>query len=453
MNIHRASALAGLAALLAALPLHAQPAEDSGARETLKYSTELRLPAKSNSRYLAFDVPPELYGKSRADLADLRIFDASGEKVPYALRVLATKIDQRNAPIKREFDKPDDADRLSLELQDPASGYNEIEIDTTGTDFRRSVEVYGAQTSDFQKEQRIVPEKGKDRYIVHYETPKGVVDIRRVDFAVQTYPFLRVVVHHDASNFEDRPKITKVAVRRATSVQGRYLHPPAHLSWAGAVRGEGGQPATAWFIDLGNRMPCEGVSIRVLGEQVDRPLQLEFAKSEDEKQDVFSIFRPPVEGVEWRWRHEGDKLFLDATFPEVPARKFRLVVTDFDNPQLQLEPGGVTYKSAVRQVIFERPEKGFAEPLKAFVGNEKTLPGRYDIQNRLPATITPPPDAVQVGPIMENPTYVPPPVPLHEKMPWLVYVVLGIACLILLGILALLAKAAVARADAAPTVG
>ena len=440
--------IAGIALVVVAVPARAQRAEDSGARETLKWTADLTLPTKATTHYLAFEVTPEVFGKSKANLADLRIFDASGEKVPFAIRVLATRIEQRNVPIAREFDKPDDGDRIALELQDPSSGYNEIELDTTGTDFRRSVEVYGAKTSDFKQEQKIVPAKGKERYIVHYDTPKGVIDIRRVDFDVQTYPFLRIVVHADAGNFEDRPKINKVTVRRATAVKGKYLKPQAVLTGGGQVRGDGG-PGTAWFIDLGNQMPCEGLSIRVLGAEVDRPLRLEFAKAEDEKQDVFPIARPVGPGVEWRWRHEGDKLFLDASFEEVPARKFRLVITDFDNPPLQLDFNGVTYKSAVRQVIFERPEKGFAELLRLYVGNDKTPAPHYDIENKLPATITPPPAEVQVGGVTDNPTYVPPPEPLHEKMPWLVYIILGAACLVLVGILAVLGKEAIARAGAA----
>ena len=46
-----------------------------------------------------------------------------------------------------------------------------------------------------------------------------------------------------------------------------------------------------------------------------------------------------------------------------------------------------------------------------------------------------------------NPTYVPPPPTLNEKMPWLVYVVLGVACLVLLAILVSLANQAIRRHD------
>ena len=439
MNVPRAGIRATLAALALALPAHAQPDAESGARGTLQWTADLMLPAKTTARYLAFDVLPEVYGKSKNRLADLRIFDQGGQEVPFAIRELRTKIERQNVPIQREFD-PGDGNERALELQDGgAAGFNEIEIDTTGKEFRRTVDIYGARTFDFKKEQPIRPEHGKEHVLVH-ESDKGGIDIRRLHFPLQRYPFVRVVVNQDAGNFEDRPKITKIAVRRATSAQGKYLARPATLTPAGGTRGDGGGPATAWFIDLGDEVPCEGLSFRVNGQEVDRPFRLEFAAPDENKTNGRSLARPAVTGVDWRWRREGDKLYLDAIFPEVVQKKFRLVVTNFDNPELPLDPGGVTYKSCVRQVIFERPEKGFAEPLKLYIGNEKVQLPRYDVETRLPTPVTPPPAETQVGGMVQNPDWRPPPQPFHENTPWLVYVILSAACMILLGILAVLGK-------------
>ena len=51
--------------------------------------------------------------------------------------------------------------------------------------------------------------------------------------------------------------------------------------------------------------------------------------------------------------------------------------------------------------------------------------------------------------LSHNPIYQPVPKPWTERWPWLVYVVLSVASLILLGILGVLARAAIARHDAA----
>jgi hypothetical protein len=52
-----------------------------------------------------------------------------------------------------------------------------------------------------------------------------------------------------------------------------------------------------------------------------------------------------------------------------------------------------------------------------------------------------------VGSVEKNPTYQPPPLPLSEQWPWLIYLVLGAASLMLLVILAVLARQVMARHD------
>ena len=50
--------------------------------------------------------------------------------------------------------------------------------------------------------------------------------------------------------------------------------------------------------------------------------------------------------------------------------------------------------------------------------------------------------------MMQNPGYVPPTPPLSERMPWLIYTMLGVTSLALLAILVLLARTAISRHDA-----
>ena len=126
----------------------------------------------------------------------------------------------------------------------------------------------------------------------------------------------------------------------------------------------------------------------------------------------------------------------------------KLVVTDFANPPLNLS--SVQYSAAMRQLIFAAPESGkYREPLRLYFGNKLATPANYDFAQRLPATLTPPPQRVELGERVPNPNYQPPPAELAQQMPWLIYTMLGLTSLALLAILGVLARAAIRRHDAA----
>jgi hypothetical protein len=94
-----------------------------------------------------------------------------------------------------------------------------------------------------------------------------------------------------------------------------------------------------------------------------------------------------------------------------------------------------------------------AAPLQLYFGNPAADTADYDFARLLPATLAPPPVRVpsESAGVQDNPIYRPTPKPWTERWPWLVYVVLGIASLVLLGILTLLGRQAIARHDAVST--
>jgi hypothetical protein len=90
-----------------------------------------------------------------------------------------------------------------------------------------------------------------------------------------------------------------------------------------------------------------------------------------------------------------------------------------------------------------------AWPLRLYFGNPKAQAPNYDFSRFLPATLVPEPSRAQWSSagVQPNPTYVPEPKPWSERWPWLVYVVLGTASLVLLVILAVLARKALVKSD------
>src|SRR5262249_50052944 len=157
-----------------------------------------------------------------------------------------------------------------------APGYNEIQIDTTGTNYHRRVEVFGDSSDSFKEPRAILAGQGKEkhRYLVHFETEQGVVDVRHFTFDFKQFRYLLVRVSADASTGGGVPHIPRVRGRRAVGGPGKYVPRRATLGPRQAVPAEGG-PGSAWFIDRGEPVPCERLSFQVAGEPVKRPFRLQ----------------------------------------------------------------------------------------------------------------------------------------------------------------------------------
>jgi len=207
------------------------------------------------------------------------------------------------------------------------------------------------------------------------------------------------------------------------------------------VRGDGG-PGSAWYVTLDDDpVPCQRLTFTVDGPPVDRPFRVELANPNEPRQDL----GPGT----WNWRVAAGKNLLEIDLPsEVFARRLRLVVTDFANPPLNLQDA--RYTAAVRLVVFPAPSgKPYPSPLRLYFGNPQASPANYDFARRLPEVVDPPPTRLTLGNRVANPAYEPPPQSLPERMPWLVYALLATACVILLLLLALLARTTMRRHDQA----
>ena len=114
-----------------------------------QWRQELRLPEKYDGPYLALPIPPAVLGKSQDGLADLRLTDTKGNRIPYALRIMRPESKQTNLNA-RSTTRPEPESQsyqVSLELGEvPLPGHNEIEIHTSGSNFRRRVQVVGSDT-------------------------------------------------------------------------------------------------------------------------------------------------------------------------------------------------------------------------------------------------------------------------------------------------------------------
>jgi hypothetical protein len=150
-----------------------------------------------------------------------------------------------------------------------------------------------------------------------------------------------------------------------------------------------------------------------------------------------------IDGGVWRRRRDEPPDAMRAEFSEQRADRLRLVVTDNRNPPLNIEK--VEYAAAARQVVLATPET--RQPLRLYFGNPEALAPEYDFARNLPERLDPQPARAAVGARRENPDFVPPPLPLTERWPWLVYAVLGGVIVVLTGILASLSRTAIRTHD------
>ena len=116
-------------------------------------------------------------------------------------------------------------------------------------------------------------------------------------------------------------------------------------------------------------------------------------------------------------------------------------------PARREHAGGIrlTAEGAARQVVFDGAS---AAPgvMRLYYGGARALAPRYDLAARVPAESGPMADRLVLGPKRDNPAYRPEPKPFSERSPWLVYVVLAAAGIVLAAILVSLARASAASA-------
>lgn len=433
-----------LALVAAAVPDQPGPSAPRPSTESLaawQWFQEVRLPAwQDPPPWLDFVLPPSVFDKVRGDLGDLRLYDGKDREVPYALRVRRAR-DEQVQLAAREFNRstaPDRSAELSLDLGEMAPEHNEVAVSVQGVNFRRRLRLDGS--NDGKTWSAVKPDH---EFLLHFQVDGQVVDVSRFRYASSRYRYVRVRVFPDASLADDKPEITGVRVLRTVRVPGEEVTRPAHLGERQPERGDGG-PGSAWMIDFGGEAPpCQRLTFDIADGEFQRPYRLEVPGTEDEGA-VLPSNRTAASGTWERRPADRPKPLEIELASEETVRRLRLVVTDHSNPPLTIT--AVTYTAPVRQMIFA-PTADLAPPLRLYFGQPTASRPQYDFEALLPANLEPAPLRASLGPLQSNPVYQPPPRPLTERWPWLVYVVLGAASLVLLAILLGLAREVLARHD------
>ncbi len=372
-------------------------------------------------------VPLQVLDKSREDLADLRLYDMNGREIPYALRI-RREVDEKHEVGARVFNQASvgtTASEMSVDLGENAGEHNAVEIATNGTNFRRRVNLEG---SDSGKEWSTL---AAGELIFSFASQNKAVDSSRVTYPTSRYRYLRVRVFADELADKQMPLITGIKVIMAVREKGELTNWIVPVPSYQYIRNQGA-PASSWTIDLGARVPCDRLALDFADESFSRPFQIEAV---DDAQNV----RWVTSGELTRRVGEPRKPLAIAFDREEHARKLRLVVTDYSNQMLSIS--SIQAGAPARQLVFELKEP-VSQPLRLFFGNLKATAPHYDFEKNLPARSSLTPIRSEVGAVTNNPNYKPEPLPLTERVPWLIYVVLAASSIALATILISLARTA-----------
>ena len=399
------------------------------------YYIEVR-PEKSSSGMYDLIVPLPVMDKARTDLADLRLFDSANREIPYGIRVRQT-VNQQQEMATRLFNFAivGTASEVSVDLDEDPGEHNEVEIETDGENFRRQVQIEG---SDSGGEWRTLTSKG---LIFSFESENRAVESQRVSYPTSRYRYLRVRVQRDQLTDDKAPQITQVKVRMAVRERGlestwNVPVPPYQLQ-----RNQGAE-ASAWNLDLGGRAPCDRLKLQISDASFSRPFQVE---SLDDPQNVRLIATGTLS------RHLDDDVLKPVVIvfnQEENVRKLRLQIIDHSNPTLDI--ASIQASAPARQLVFEL-KAPTTQPLRLFFGNQKLSAPHYDFEKELPIRLSTEPAHSSIGNVIENPEYKPEPLPLTERVPWLIYLVLAASSIALAYVLLSLARTAI-RMNADPQV-
>jgi hypothetical protein len=461
MRLERLVAVVCLLGWLGSTASGQQAAAPEEALTGWQWVQDIKPAPPGDAKYIDFLVMPDVFNAARFDLADLRIRNAAGREVHYALRIRneQNKIEERKVQeMTHSGRSPDRSDEVVLDLGPQPPATNELVVSTSGTNFRREARVEGSDRRD--GDWKVLKEHAQ---LIQFQIGAQSLSNNHVIYPLTRLRYLRLRVYPDPGVKDDAPTVASVAVLESTRIAGEELTLPGRLGLRQAVPTESG-PGSSWDIDLGgSSVPCSRLSFDIVDDDFVRDYRLEVLPDDSDPRNSPRDRRGPTEkypgyyrdsaamggfvtGGVWRRRAGMAHEQMEIVFPEVRASRLRLLVTDNRNPPLNI--GSVQFSGAARQVVFERGEAA-SGGLRLFFGNPKATAPNYDFERNLPTTLTPPPQRTQLEELVQpNPEYRPEPKPWTERWPWVIYVVLGAASAVLIVILGMLAREVMRHHDA-----
>ena len=363
----------------------------------------------SEAGFYALRLDREVLAHAQGSLADVRLIGEDGVERPYELRVAAGEhtVEAIPAQMRNLSRVPGVGTRFELALPAAQELTTEITIETPDRNFRYQVTVEGSASGESWAVLR------SDGAIFDFSE-----DVQARSTVVRlpetTFRYLRVTIH-DA---DARPMhVTGATVRREVVRPARVVEIPGLTP---RVEQDRQRDATDILFDLGlpNQPVCEA-EVSFGDDNVRRRCEVAVQESGSGQWRVVgsgAIFRyhtTTFTGEQTRF-----------SFPEARGQHVRVSVLNGDDQPLQVTGGRLW--SIPRTVVFERDP---ARPVRLFYG-AAVPPPSYDVGEFLRYQQVEPQAGLTLGPEQANPDYREPRGPWTEERPWLLWLVIGLAAVL-----------------------
>ncbi len=370
---------------------------------------EVRLPSNIDSTtLLRVPLDAEVFATSTSDLRDLRVVDINNKEVPYLLitnrddivsSLLAPKILNKGSV-------PGESTSFVLDFGTSVL-HNQVtlDIDAELKNYRKKVQIYGSV--DMSKWQLLA-----DNQIIYDYSKDYPVRNTTVSYPESTYRYVLVKI----IDTESAPvRVLGASARRDVYTSGSRLSytPTFEVVEVGKnteIVADFGQPGIL----------ADRALITTDSKNFERPVNV-YSSPDKKTWDYI--------GGDGIYRYKTRELSGDKTsvaYGGSGARYVKLVILNQDNQPLHVT--GVLFSGYTRAVAFlGEPQSSY----RLFYGNEKAGYASYDLEQIYRNFKADEFISGALGVEHLNSEYVPPVIPLSERAPWILGVMLGIVALLL----------------------
>jgi hypothetical protein len=400
-----------------------------------KYQAQVNV-EEGTSQYCRLTLTPDIYDAARIDLADIRLLDADGQQVPYVPakpRDITDRLKYSPALINRSTNT-DGAAMVTLDFARQIVK-NQIEVETGGDNFRRSVKVEGSNDNV----QFFTIVDSAFVFAVDYRTRFERIDLPRND-----YRYLRITVEPMATE-EKSPVIKAVLAFKHESKPAKRQ--PVKMVQIEHSENEKNK-SSIYVYDLAYRhLPVSEIELDIADnafyryvtiqgrDEATRKVKIDREDNRQRFEEVEVAWKRIISGTIYRYPEASgkrrEKLVLRVPSGRRIYRYLRIVISNYDDKPLAIN--SMSAKLIADEIVFTAQDD-IAPTL--YVGSQTAGKPRYDLAQRLKNPLQVKARFANLGTVNNNPLFGQvegKTTPWTEKHKVLLWIIMGALVVVLAG--------------------